>query len=94
MAFDDYRPIASVAVPAPVPAAVMVTELGARTAKIVPITELASIAEMIAADANANAKIFRAGYAGCDGNSRERCKRKTKFSHVPSSSRSCPMRKR
>jgi hypothetical protein len=72
MAFDDYRPVASVPVPvpAPVPAVVMVTEFGVCTAKIVAITEFASITEMIATDANANAKIFRAGYARGDGNSR------------------------
>jgi hypothetical protein len=80
MAFDDYPPVASV--PAPVPAAVMVTEFGASTAKVVAITEFASITEMIATDANANAKIFRASYARGDGNNRQRCKRKTKFSHV------------
>jgi hypothetical protein len=82
MAFDDYHPVASVPVPAPVPAAIMVTEFGASTAKIVAITKFASITEMIATDPNANTKIFRASYASGDGNNRQRCKRKTKFSHV------------
>jgi hypothetical protein len=96
MAFDDYRPVASVPisvpVPAPVPTAVMVTEFGACTAKIVAITELTSITEMIAADANANAKIFRASYGRSNGNNRQRSKRETKLSHVPSSSQSCPIK--
>ena len=38
------------------------------------------------ADANTNAEVLSAGYGRCrNGNSRERCKRNTKLSHVPSS---------
>ena len=88
--FDDYRPVAAVSVPAAVSiptameAAVVVTELGACTAKVITITEPDPIA--IAADADADAEIFSAGYGRCrNGDSRQRYKRKTKFSHVPSS---------
>ena len=87
-AFDDHRPLAAVPVPAAMPTAVVVTELGACTAKFPTFTELAPIT--VAADPNANAKVLRAGYGRCrNGNSRERSKRKTKLSHVQSS-RSCP----
>ena len=87
-AFDDHRPLAAVPVPAAMPTAVVVTELGACTAKFLTFTELAPIT--VAADPNANAKVLRAGYGRCrNGNSRERSKRKTKLSHVQSS-RSCP----
>ena len=76
--FDDYRPVAAVPIPAAVETAVVVTELSACPAKVVTIT--------VAADANANAEIFSAGYGRCrNGNSRQGCKHKTKFSHVPSS---------
>src|SRR3981189_1300439 len=86
--FDDYRPVAAVSVPAAIPAAmeaaVVVTELGACTAKVITITEPDPIA--IAADADADAEIFSAGYGRRrNGNSRQSCKRKTKFSHVASS---------
>jgi hypothetical protein len=82
--FDDYRPVATVPIPAAMEAAVVVTELSACSAKVITITEPATIT--VAADANANAEIFSAGYGRCrNGNSRQRCKRKTKFSHVPSS---------
>ncbi|MEA2820970.1 MAG: hypothetical protein QOJ86_2974 [Bradyrhizobium sp.] len=65
-------------------AAVMLTEFGAGAAKIVTVPESDPIA--VAADADANAEIFRAGYGRCcNGNRRHGCKRKTKFSHVPSS---------
>ena len=75
-AFDDHRPVAAVPVPA-----VVVTELGACTAKFPTFTELAPIT--VAADPNANAKVLRAGYGRCrNGNSRERSKRKTKLSYV------------
>jgi hypothetical protein len=78
--FDDYRPVASVPVPAtmpPVAITVVVAELGACSAKVVTITELASIT--VAADANANAKVLSAGYGRCrNGNSRGCCKRKTR----------------
>jgi hypothetical protein len=77
-AFDDHRPVAAVPVPAAMPAAVVVTELGACTAKFPTFTELAPIAEMVAADANANAEVLSGSYGRCrNGNSRERCKRKT-----------------
>jgi hypothetical protein len=72
----------------PVAITVVVAELGACSAKVVTITELASIT--VAADANANAKVLSASYGRCrNRNSREGCKRKTKLSHVPSSF-SCP----
>jgi hypothetical protein len=83
--FDNYRPVAAVPVPPAMEAAVIVTvaELGARAAKILTITEPAI---SVAADANADAEIFSTGYRRCrNGNSRQGCKRKTKFSHVPSS---------
>jgi hypothetical protein len=85
-AFDDYRPVAALPVKVAAEAAVMVAELGACTAEFVTITELASISEMVAANANADAaKFFRVGHGWCcNGNGRERCKRKTKLSHVPS----------
>src|SRR5258707_12293538 len=91
--FDDHRPVAAVSVPAAVPAAmeaaVVVTELGACTAKVITITEPDPIT--VAADADADAEIFSAGYGRRrNGNRRQGCKRKTKFSHVPSSSRNCP----
>jgi hypothetical protein len=86
--FDDYRPVAAVSIPTAIPpamqAAVMVTELGACTAKVIAITEPDSIA--VAADADADAEIFSAGCGRRrNGNSRQGCKRKTEFSHVPSS---------
>ena len=82
--FDDYRPVATVPIPAAMEAAVVVTELSACSAKVVTITEPATIT--VAADANANAEIFSAGYGRCrNGNSCQGCKHKTKFSHVPSS---------
>jgi hypothetical protein len=90
--FDDYRPVVTVPIEATVEATVTVTELGACTAEIITITELASMAEIVTipADANTNAEILSAGYGGCrNGNSRERCKRNTKRSHIPSSHR-CP----
>src|SRR5882757_81769 len=93
--FDDYGPVAAVSIPATVPvpaareAAVVVTELGACTAKIITIAEPDPIA--VAADADANAEIFSAGDGRCrNGNRRQGCKCKTKFSHVPILSRSCP----
>jgi hypothetical protein len=65
-------------------AAVVVTELGARAAKFITITEPDPIT--VAADADADPEFFSAGYGRCrNGNSRQGCKRKTKFSHVPSS---------
>jgi hypothetical protein len=84
--FDDYGPVASVPIPAAMEAAVVVTitELGPCTAKVITITEPTAIT--VAADADANAEIFSAGYGRCrNGNSRQGCKHKTKFSHVPSS---------
>src|SRR3979490_2881707 len=82
--FDDYRPVAAVPVPAAMEAAVVFTELGARAAKVITITEPDAIT--VAADADADAEIFSAGYGRCrNGDSRQRCERKTKFSHVPSS---------
>src|ERR1700709_1121329 len=70
-------------------AAVVFTELGACAAKVITIAEPDPIT--VAADADADAEIFRAGYGRCrNGNSGQGCKRKTEFSHVPSSSRSCP----
>jgi len=81
--FDDYGPVATVPIPAAIEAAVVVTELGTCSAKVVTITEPASIT--VAAYADANAEILSAGYRRCrNGNSRKGCKRKTKFSHVPS----------
>jgi hypothetical protein len=88
-AFDDYGPIAAVPIPAAMPAAVMVTELGPCTAKIVAVTELAPIT--IAAHANANTEIISASYGRCrNGDSCQRCKRKTKFPHFHPL-RSCPI---
>jgi len=83
--FDDYRPVVTVPIEAAMEAAVMVTGLGACTAEIITVTELASMAEMVTvtADANTNAEVLRAGYGRCRNcNSRERSKRKTKLSHV------------
>jgi hypothetical protein len=71
---------------------ITVTELGTCTPEIITVTELASMTEMVTvtADANTNAKVLSTGDARCrNGNSRERCKRNTKLSHVPSS-HSCP----
>jgi hypothetical protein len=85
-AFDDDRAFAAVPVPVPaaMQAAVMLAELGAGAAKVITVAEPDSIA--VAADADANAEIFRAGDGRrCNGNRRHGCKRKTKFSHVPSS---------
>jgi hypothetical protein len=77
-AFDNHRPVAAVPFPTAMPAAVVVTELGAGTAKFTTFTELAPIAEMVAADANANAEILSGSYDRCcNGHSRKRCKRKT-----------------
>jgi hypothetical protein len=95
--FDDYGPVAAVSVPAAIPAAmqaaVVVTELGACAAKVITIAEPDPIA--VAADADADAEIFSAGYGRRrNGNRRQGCKRKTKFSHVPSFSRNCPREKR
>jgi hypothetical protein len=96
--FDDYRPVAAaVSIPAAVPAAmeaaVVLTELGACAAKVIAIAEPDPIT--VAADADADAEIFSAGYGRCRNcNRRQGCKRKTKFSHVPSSSRNCPREKR
>jgi hypothetical protein len=87
-AFDDYRPVITVPIEAAMEAAVTVTELGACTAEIIPVTELASMAEIVTvtADANTNTEVLSTGYARCrNGNSRERCKCDTKLSHVPSS---------
>ena len=92
-AFDDYCPVATVPIPAAVPAAmeaaVVFTELGACPAEVITITE--SDAITVAADADAYAEIFSAGYGrSCNCNRRQGCKRKTKFSHVPILFRSCP----
>jgi hypothetical protein len=57
-AFDDHRPFAAVPVPTAVPAAVVVTELGACTAKLAPI------AEMVAAYANGASPSVGEGCAG------------------------------
>jgi hypothetical protein len=46
------------------PAAVVVTVLGACTAKFPTFTVLAPIAEMVAADANANAEVLGGSYVG------------------------------
>jgi hypothetical protein len=87
---DDYRPVAAIPIPAAMPAAVVVTELGACTAEFPTFTELTPIAISIAADANTNPEVLGGSYGRCrNGNSRERCKRKTKLSHVQTS-RSCP----
>jgi hypothetical protein len=89
-AFDDDGPFAAVPIQAAMPATVVVTELGAGTAKFFMSTELAPIAVMVATEANANAKVLRGSYGRCrDGDSCERCKCKTKLSHIQSS-RSCP----
>jgi hypothetical protein len=64
-AFDDHRPVAAVPVPTAMPAAVVVTELGACAAKFPMSTELAPIAEMVAADANANAAVLSGSYGRC-----------------------------
>jgi hypothetical protein len=70
VAFDDHHPVAAV----PMHAAVVVTVLGACTAKFPMFTELAPIAVVVAADANANA--LSGGYGRCrNGDSRERGKR-------------------
>src|SRR4051812_45135956 len=83
-ALDDHRAFAAVPVPAAMQAAVVLTELGACAAEVIAVTEPDPIA--VAADADANAEIFRAGDGRCcNGNRRHGCKRKTKFSHVPSS---------
>jgi hypothetical protein len=81
---DDYRPsVAAVPIPAAMEATVVLTEPGACSAKVVTVTE-STIS--VAADANANAEIFSTGYRRCrNGKSRQGCKRKTKFSHIPSS---------
>jgi hypothetical protein len=88
--FDDYGPVAAVSVPAAVPvpaameAAIVLTELGSRAAEVITITEPDPIT--VAADADADPELFGAGYGRRrNGNSRQGCKRKTKFSHVPSS---------
>jgi hypothetical protein len=76
VAFDDHRPVAVAVVPVPaaMPTAVVVTVLGACTAKFPMFTELAPIAVVVAADANANA--LSGGYGRCrNGDSRERGKR-------------------
>jgi hypothetical protein len=71
-AFDDHRPVAVV----PMHAAVVVTVLGACTAKFPVFTELAPIAVVVAADANANADALSGGYGRCrNGDSGERGKR-------------------
>jgi hypothetical protein len=59
----------------------MVTKLSARAAEFPMLAELSSITVMIAADANAN--LFPGvGYGWCcNGDSGERCKRKTQFAH-------------
>jgi hypothetical protein len=58
------------------PAAVVVTVLGACTAKFPMFTELAPIAVVVAANANANAKVLSGSYGRCrNGDSRERGKR-------------------
>src|SRR3954454_13040684 len=59
-AFDDDRAFAAVPVPAAMQAAVVLTELGARAAEVITVTEPDPIA--VAADADADAEIFRAGY--------------------------------
>jgi hypothetical protein len=72
------------------PTAVVVTVLGACTAKFPMFTELTPIAVVVAADANANADVLSGSYGRCrNGDSRERGKRETKLSHYQSS-RSCP----
>jgi hypothetical protein len=82
-AFDNYRPVVAVPIEAAMKAAVVATELGACTAKIITIAELTSMAEMVAADANADAEVLSTGYGRCrNGNSRQRCKRNTKLSHI------------
>jgi hypothetical protein len=57
-ACDDHRPVAAVPAPTAMPAAVVVTELGACAAKFLISTELAPIAKMVAADANANTEVL------------------------------------
>jgi hypothetical protein len=92
--FDDYRSVATVPVPAATQAAIAVTELRARTAKFITITELAPISVAITAYANANSKVLRAGYGRCrNGYRGQGGERNAKLSHVPSS-RSCPGEKR
>jgi hypothetical protein len=87
-AFDDDGPFAAVPIQAAMPATVVVTELGAGTAKFFMSTELAPIAVMVATDANA--KVLSGSYGRCsDGDSCERCKCKAKLSHIQSSRR-CP----
>jgi hypothetical protein len=79
-AFDDYRPVAAVPVPAAVPAAIV--ELGACTAIVVTITELATFAKFtaipVAADPNTNTEVLSARYGRCrNGNRRQSGKCKT-----------------
>src|SRR4051812_47048861 len=64
-------------------AAVVVTEFGAGTAKVITMAELATFMKSVAADANADPKFLRTSYGRCgNGNSRERCKCKAKLSHL------------
>lgn len=65
VAFDDHRPVAVVPVPATMHAAVVITILGACTAKFPMFTELAPIAVMVASDANANAEVLSGSYGRC-----------------------------
>jgi hypothetical protein len=77
-AFDDYRPVTAV----PVPAAVVVTELGACTAIVVTVPELTAFAKFtaipVAADPNTNTEVLSARYGRCrNGNRRQSRKCKT-----------------
>jgi hypothetical protein len=81
-AFDDYRPVTAVPVPAAVPAAVVVTELGACTAIVVTVPELTAFAKFtaipVAADPNTNTEVLSARYGRCrNGDRRQSRKCKT-----------------
>jgi hypothetical protein len=87
-AFDDYRPLAAIPIPAAMEAAVVVTvtEFRASAAKFITGAELASFVKTVAADANTDPKFLSATYGRCrNGKNRDRCKRKTKISHLQSS---------
>jgi hypothetical protein len=58
--------------------AVVVTEHHAGTAKIITVTKLTAMAEVVAANANANAEVVSGSYGRCrNGNGCEGCERKT-----------------
>jgi hypothetical protein len=86
--FDDYRPLAAIPVPAAMKAAVVITftEFGASAAKLITTAELATLMKTVATDANTDPEFLRVTAGRCrNGNNRDRCKRKTKISHLQSS---------